>query len=153
MRAWFLTVMMTLPALAQPGEGPRAELRERVRQAVVQRLSQQLALDAPTAARFDQVTKAIDDQIAGVQADNRRAHHELKLLLDSGRADEASVARLSDRILANRAKVRQLEDSRLIETRKVLKPVDFARLLVVFPQINKQIHEQIMRAAKAGEEE
>jgi hypothetical protein len=150
MRALLLTMLMTVPALAQP-EGPRAEVRERVRQALVQRLVDRLRLDPTLAARLDQVAKSYDDQIAAVQMENRRAHVELRQLLDSGRADDGSVIRATDRILGLRARVRQLEDARLAEVRKLFPPPLYGRFLIAWPQINKQIHQQIMNAAQPDE--
>jgi Skp family chaperone for outer membrane proteins len=144
------------PAWAQP-EGPRVQLRLRVRQAIVQRLVERLALDAPTAARLAQVANNYDDQIAAVQAENQKARRELKQLTDGGKGDDATVNRLADRVLANRARVRQLEDGRLAEMRKVLRPNDYGRLIIIWPQVNQQIRGELMRAlqpgARGGDEE
>jgi hypothetical protein len=151
MRVWLFMLTMTLPALAQP-EGPRAEVRERVRQALVQRLVQRLMLDPASAARLNQVVKSYDDQIAAVQMENRRAHMELRQLLDSGRADDATVTQLTNRILSLRGRVRQLEDARLAEVRKLFPPQQYGRFLLVWPQVNKQIHAEVMRAAQPGDD-
>jgi hypothetical protein len=138
-------LLLATPALAQP-EAARAQLRERVRIATVQRLVQRLRLDPPTAARMSQIAKTIDDQIAAVQNDGAKVHRELRQLLDSGHADDASINRLTDHILGNRARIHQLEDNRTAEIRKILRPIDYGRLVLVWPQVNRQIRAEIYSA-------
>ncbi len=145
-----LPLLWASAALAQPGEGPRALLRDRVRDATIKRLIDRLALDPPTSARMAQVAKNFDDQIAAVQLDTGKAHRELKRLLDSGHADDASINRLADRIFGNRGRVVQLEQTRSAEFRKILRPADYGRLLLIWPQVNREIRAEILRALGPG---
>ena len=153
MLSFFVMVTLAAPVGAQP-EAARAQLRERMRQATVKRLVERLGLDAATAQRIDQVEKSIDDQIAAVQADNGRVRRELRRLTE-GRppqpADLVQINQLCDRILSGRATMQKLELQRLAEMRRILKPVDFARLIIVMPQVNREIKGDIYRALGPGQ--
>jgi hypothetical protein len=149
----FLLMAMAAPALAQP-EAARAQLRERMRQATVKRLVERLGLDPNTAQRIDQVEKSIDDQIAAVQAENGKVRRELRRMTEGPApqaVDNIQINQLCDRILSGRATMQKLELQRLAEMRKILRPVDFARFLIVMPQVNREIKGDIYRALGPGQ--
>jgi hypothetical protein len=148
----FVLAVLSAPALAQP-DAARAQLRERMRQATVKRVVERLGLDAVTAQRLDQVEKSFDDQIAAVQEANGKVRRELRRLTEGPQpqaADNVQINQLCDRILNGRATMQRLELQRLAEMRKILRPVDFARLLIVMPQINREIKGDIYRALGPG---
>jgi hypothetical protein len=145
MRAFLALLLLGSTALAQP-DVARAQMRERVRNSIVDRLVRILRLDPPTAARFAEVVKRYDDQNAAIMAENQPLRRELKQLLDAGRPDDAGILSLTDRILANRARMKKLEDERAAELRRVLKPADYGRLILVFPQVNRQVRAEIFQA-------
>jgi Spy/CpxP family protein refolding chaperone len=141
-------------ALAQPDDPQlRAKVRDRVRQAVVERLASTLALDPPTAQRFRAVLDSFDAQIAELQRDNGAAYKELKQLSDGGHADQANVYRLADRMLGNREKIAQLESQRAHEVRQVLTPQKYAELILAAPKVQKEVRKELWKAmAKPGEQ-
>jgi len=145
---WILAIMLfPLVEAAQPDDPAlRAKVRDRVRNAVIERLSAKLALDPQTAQRYRAVVDSYDEQIAEAQRDNGAAHRELKQLYDAGRVDAASVNRIADRILANRQKIAQLEAARSKEVSQVLTPQQYALLILSAPKVQKEVRLELWKA-------
>ena len=62
------------------------------------------------------------------------------------RPDDANVTRLTAQLIAERSKLSAIETARENEVRAVLKPVEFAKLVLAWPRINREIREEIYRA-------
>ncbi len=60
--------------------------------------------------------------------------------------DPRAVDRLIDEALANQRGFRDLEDRRLAELRKILTPFQTAKLLVVLPDFERRIQNQLRKA-------
>jgi Spy/CpxP family protein refolding chaperone len=134
-------------AAAQPDDpGLRARIRDRVRVAVEQKLIAQLQLDAQTAARLQQVLDKYDAQIADLQRDAGQAHRELKQYLDGNGNDAAVINRLADRMLDDRGRVQRLELDRSREVRQVLTPQQYGRLMIIYPQVMKEVKTELWKA-------
>ena len=142
---------LSLPAAAQPDGQKRAQVRQRITEFAMQQITQQLALDAPTAQRFRQVAEKYEPQIAGLHREVGMAMKELKAQLAALKPDEAKLSQLADTIFNDRAKVQALEAQRTAENRRVLTPVQIAKLIVVWPKINHQIKVEIWQAVHGGQ--
>jgi Spy/CpxP family protein refolding chaperone len=144
------TLMMlaaAMPAVADE-EGKRAKVREKVRAFVVASLIERLDLDEATTAKLVPVLKRYHEQIAAVSRDAGEARRELRARIESGRADDAAVNQLIDRMLQSRAKISRLEEEMYQAARKVVTPIVAAKLVIVLPQIKRQVEKQIRRAAR-----
>jgi hypothetical protein len=144
-----LAMLLALGASAsgQPDDpGMRARVRDRVRVAIEQKLIAVLGLDPATAARFTQVTDRYDAQIAELQRENGLNHRELKQLLDGGGNDPATINRLVDKILDTRARVQRLELDRSRDVRAALSPAQYGRMILVYPQVQKEITQELWKA-------
>jgi len=134
-------------AQAQPDDpGLRARVRDRVRVAIEQKLIAVLALDPQTSARFTQVLDKYDAQIAEIQKQNGQAHKELKQFVDGGGNDAGTINRLVDRILDGRSRVQRLEYDRSMEVRQVLTPQKYGQMILVYPQVQKEINQELWKA-------
>ncbi|MCU1282889.1 MAG: hypothetical protein JWM53_6435 [bacterium] len=143
---------LALPAAAQPGDGQkRAQVRQRITEFAMQQITQQLALDAATAQRFRAVAEKYEPQIGGLHREVGMAVKELKAQLGSPQPDEAKLSQLADTIVNDRSKVQALEAQRTTENRRVLTPAQFAKLVVVWPQINRQIKVEMYKAMHGGQ--
>ncbi len=155
-KMWFTlataaTMMSATPAFAQRGDGQGREARQRIEAYALNELVTQLALDGDTAQRFREVAVRYQLQIAAVRKDMRQAHQALKQLLDGGGTPDATrLGQLSDQILAGRAKLQALEGQRTVENRKILTPAQFARLLVVWPELSREVRTQVKQNAGGG---
>jgi hypothetical protein len=111
----------------------REQIKKKIRALRAYTLTEELALDEQTAgrlfpvlARFDDETDRLLEKRVDVQRRLRRADS-----LRDGRA----IERLIDEAVANQRGFWELEDKRLAELRKILTPIQAARLLVVLPAL------------------
>ena len=77
-----------------------------------------------------------------------QAHTTRKDLLKATQAanpDVANVVRLTQQLISQRAKLTDIESARENAVRAVLKPVEFAKLVLAWPKINREIREEIYR--------
>jgi hypothetical protein len=148
---------LTTSALAQPRRaGPggaaapadaaqrREEIKKRIRSMRAYTLTEELKLDPqaagqlfPLLARYDDETDKLLEKRVEVQRRLRRAE-TLR--------DPRAVDRLIDEALANQRGFRDLEDRRLAELRKILTPLQTAKLLVVLPEFERRIQNQLRKA-------
>jgi Spy/CpxP family protein refolding chaperone len=140
---------LTSGALGQPRGGPRqATMRAQVKAKILAlrayRVTEELALDEATAARVFPLLSKYDQQVE--QLIRERA--ELNRKLRKPPPDAAAVDELIRRTLANRRAQVDLEAQRIGELRTVLTPAQTARLLVVLPEIERQLKAQIRRAGR-----
>jgi Spy/CpxP family protein refolding chaperone len=135
------------PAHAQ---NPRQEVKEKIRALRMTRVIDALALDEAGVARLMPIMNHAYDQIGEVTRDTGEARRELRALIGpsepDAKPDEARINALLDRILANKLRVEQIENGMMTEVRKVLTPTQMGRLVVVLPEINHQIQQQIRSA-------
>lgn len=124
----------------------RERLKQRIRAMRAYKLTEALELDEATAgrlfpllARFDDATDRLLEKRLDVQSRLERA--------DTLR-DPRAVDRLIDEAIAMQRGIRDLEDRRLTELRKVLTPLQVARLLVVLPALERRIEVQLRRAIR-----
>jgi len=144
-------LLVSLPALAQPDGQKRAQIRQHITDFAMQQITQQLALDPATAQRFRAVADKYEPQIAGLHRELGMAMRELKAQLAAAQPDEATLSRLADTIVNDRSKVQALEAQRTADNRSVLTPTQFAKLIVAWPQINRQIKLEMYKAMHGGQ--
>lgn len=78
------------------------------------------------------------------------AMKELKAQLAATPPDDARLTQLANTIVADRAKVQALEAQRTADNQRVLTAAQFAKLIVVWPQINRQIKIEMYKAMHGG---
>ncbi len=142
---------ISAPAMAQPDGGKRAQVHQKIVEFAMQQIQQQLGLDAPTLQRFRTVADKYEPQIAGLHKEVGMAMKELKAQLAAAQPDEAKLSQLADTIINDRGKVQALEAQRTTENRRVLTPTQFAKLVVVWPQINRQVKIEMYKAMHGGQ--
>jgi hypothetical protein len=159
--AWIAAAAIALgaglgaPAGAQPRRaGPaapapaaqqrRAEIKKRIRAMRAYTLTEELKLDPeiaeqlfPLLARYDDETDKLLEKRVEVQ---RRLRHAEAI------RDPRAVDRLIDEAVANQRGFRDLEDRRLAELRRILTPLQTAKLLVVLPDFERRIQNQLRKA-------
>src|SRR5213076_1340465 len=105
MKRTLATVMMVgclalaLPAAARQGDGQkRAQVRKQIADYALGQLTQQLGLDAATAAKFREVSERYQQQIAGVHREVGLAMRELKAQLAATPPNDARLQQLADTV-------------------------------------------------------
>jgi hypothetical protein len=132
-------------APGRPGSAERREqIKKKIRTMRAYTLTEELALDEQTAgklfpvlARYDDETDKLLEKRIDVQ---RRLRH-----VDSLK-DARAVERLIDEAVAIQRGFWDLEDRRVADLRKVLTPVQVAKLLVVLPALERKIQTQLRKA-------
>jgi hypothetical protein len=132
-------------AAPQAASERREEIKKRIRAMRAYTLTEELKLDPeiagqlfPLLARYDDDTDKLLEKRVEVQRRLRRAE---------AMRDPRAVDRLIDEALANQRSFRDLEDRRLAELRKILTPFQTAKLLVVLPDFERRIQNQLRRAS------
>lgn len=142
------TLSLSLPALAQPDQQKRAQVRQQATDLMMQRFTQELALDPATREQLRQSWDRAQAQIEGVRKEMWLAMKELKAQLASPAPDNARLSQLSELVFNNRLKVEELEHARIGEWRRILTPVQFAKAILVSPKIKREVQQQVMQAVR-----
>ncbi len=123
----------------------RAKLREKIRAIRSRKLAEVIQPDPATMLKLAEIAERFEEQLEQAR---QLAHTTRKDLLKATQAvkpDEATVVRLTQLLISQRAKLQEIETQRETAVRGVLKPVEFAKLVLAWPKINREIREEIYR--------
>ena len=137
-----------LPMLAAAQDDPHERVRERWRMMRMWKLTDSLALDEATGSKLFPLLNRYDDQEDAVHKDVRDTEIKLRDALKAGKQDGKKLTELVDRIVKNHEKLGQLRLERIREARKVLTPVQQARLALLLPRIERHFHQMIEKAMR-----
>lgn len=137
-------------ARADDEDDKREKVREKVRTMVMAKIIEELDLDEAGATKLFPVLNKYHDEIAKLHKDSGEARREIKKMLDAAKADDAKVNKQIDRIVANRSKIATLEADMFKDVRKILTPVQSAKLVVILPMIRDRLERKIRNAASGG---
>lgn len=156
-----LTLGLTAGAGAQPRRGPgaavtapagvaerREQIKKKIRALRAYTLTEELALDEPTAGRLFPLLAHYDDETDKLL--ERRVEIQRRLRRADALRDPRLVDRVIDDAIANQRSFWDLEDRRLAELRKILTPTQTAKLLIVLPALERRIQNQLRRAIAQG---
>lgn len=121
----------------------REKVKQKIRALRAYTLTEQLALDEKTAAKLFPVLAKWDDVTDKLMVQRTDV---LRQLDGVDGKDPKVVDRLIDDAMANQRALLDLEEKRLVELRKILTPTQTAKLLVVLPQFERRIRNQLSRA-------
>lgn len=137
-------------AIAQPR--PPVDRRDEIRKEIKKKigvmraatLQQELNLDDATLAKLLPVLSKWDDVTEKLLV--QRVDLTKRLKQADQLRDPKAIDRLVDDALANQRAFRDLEDKRLAELRRILTPAQTAKLLIVLPEFERKIMNQLRRA-------
>jgi Spy/CpxP family protein refolding chaperone len=115
----------------------RKEVVERMRALRAWRIVEELKLDESTSAKLFPVLAKYDEQELAFAAERRQIAEEIRGLLAAPKPDDAKLTAAINRIIANRAKRQASRDERIRDVRKVLTPVQQAKLVLLLPRIER----------------
>jgi hypothetical protein len=138
---------------AQPGLGPgaaskREKIKRKIRALRAYTLTEELQLDETTAGKLFPVLAKYDDELDRLL--QQRADIERRLKTSASGTDARALDRLIDEAIANQKAFWESQERRIGELRKILTPAQTARLLVVLPEFERRIQNQLQRAIKGG---
>jgi hypothetical protein len=122
----------------------RLEIKRKLMAFRAYRVTEELALDEAAAARVFPLLTKYDQKVDQLIVERVELHKGLR----APPVDAKAIDELIRRTLANRRALLDVEEQRLTELRKVLSAEQTARLLVLLPQIERQIKMQIRRSTR-----
>ncbi|HLK92568.1 MAG TPA: hypothetical protein VKZ18_21920 [Polyangia bacterium] len=139
------------PAPISPGadnrspEQLRKEVLERMRALRAWKIVEALKLDEATSARLFPILSRYDEREMEIGAERHEIMRDLRAATEAPHPDDAHLTATLNKLLANRAKERALHDDRVRDVRKVLTPVQQAKLVLLLPRLERDfagwIHE------------
>ena len=127
-----------IPDDHRSAEQLRKEVLERMRALRAWRIVEGLKLDEATSARLFPILARYDEREMAIAAERHDIMHELGPMTDAAHPDDARITAAINRLLANRAKQRALEDDRIKDLRKVLTPAQQAKLVMLLPRLERE---------------
>lgn len=128
------------------GDAPvdrREKVKQKIRALRAYTLTESLSLDEKTAAKLFPVLAKWDDVTDKLMVQRIDVQRQLEA---SDGKDGKTIDKLIDDAMANQRALVDLEEKRLAELRKILTPGQTAKLLVVLPQFERRIRNQLARA-------
>ncbi|HVZ86164.1 MAG TPA: hypothetical protein VHG72_04305 [Polyangia bacterium] len=128
----------------------RKEVLERVRALRAWKIVEALKLDEATSARLFPILARYDEREMAIAGERHAIMHELRDASDAPKPDDAHLTATLNKLLANRAKERALHDDRVKDVRKVLTPVQQAKLVLLLPRLEREFAGWIHEASGRG---
>ncbi len=132
----------------------RKEVLERMRALRAWKIVEALKLDEPTSARLFPILSRYDEREMAIAAERHVIMRDLREATEAPHPDDARLTATLNKLLANRAKQRALHDDRIKDVRKVLTPVQQAKLVLLLPRMEHDfagwIHEASGRGGGTG---
>jgi Spy/CpxP family protein refolding chaperone len=125
----------------------RKEVLERMRALRAWRIVDELKLDETTSARLFPILAKYDDLELTLAAERHDIAQELRALLAAPQPDDTKLTAAINRMLANRTKRHAFKDERIKELRKVLTPVQQAKLVLLLPRLEREFAQFIREVA------
>ena len=147
------------PPAAAPGtpdkrtpEQLRKEVLERMRALRAWRIVEELKLDESASARLFPILAKYDAEELALADERRDIANEIRTLLAAPQPDDTKLNAAINRMLANRHKRITSKDERIKEVRKVLTPVQQAKLVLLLPRLEREFA-QFIRDVAGGKED
>ncbi len=126
----------------------RERLRQRIRAMRAWYLTQELELDEATADRLFPVLGRFDDRLDQVQQRGVQLRRALRRETRAPRPDPRAINRLVDDLLVHYEDLYRVQRDRLAAARRVVSPVQHARLILLLPEIDDAVRRQLQRALR-----
>jgi Spy/CpxP family protein refolding chaperone len=139
-------------AIRRP-DAVRAQVQERLRTMRMWRLTALLNLDEATAQRLFPLLHRYDEQLSPLQRQQGDIMVRMRAELQTTRPDPAKLNQAIDELLRLRAQIGAIEAERTREVRKILTPVQQARLVLALPRIERELRGRVRRAMNLPEED
>jgi Spy/CpxP family protein refolding chaperone len=122
----------------------REKIKQRIRALRAYTLTDQLNANDDTLGKLFPLLAHYDDEFDKLLQERAALHKQLDSAGDL--KDPRAIDKLIDAAIANLRRFRDMEDQRLADVRKILTPAQTARLLIVLPEFERRIQNQLQRA-------
>jgi Spy/CpxP family protein refolding chaperone len=128
----------------------RKEVLERMRALRAWKIVEALKLDEATSARLFPILSRYDEREMAIAAERHVIMRDLREATEAAHPDDARLTATLNKLLANRAAQRALHDDRIKDVRKVLTPVQQAKLVLLLPRMEHDFAGWIHEASGRG---
>jgi Spy/CpxP family protein refolding chaperone len=128
----------------------RKEVLERMRALRAWKIVEALKLDEATSARLFPILSRYDEREMAIAAERHVIMRDLRDATEAAHPDDARLVATLNKLLANRAAQRALHDDRIKDVRKVLTPVQQAKLVLLLPRMEHDFAGWIHEASGRG---
>lgn len=128
----------------------RREITEKMRALRMWKITEELKLDEATAAKLFPLLARFDEQEQTLGGERRQIYRDLRPLVETAAPDNARLLALVDRLTANRARRNQLEVERAEAMKRILTPLQLAKMTMLLPRIDDDFRHRIREAVGRG---
>ena len=128
----------------------RTEVLERMRALRAWKIVEALKLDEATSARLFPILSRYDEREMAIAAERHVIMRDLREATEAAHPDDARLTATLNKLLVNRAAQRALHDDRIKDVRKVLTPVQQAKLVLLLPRMEHDFAGWIHEASGRG---
>jgi Spy/CpxP family protein refolding chaperone len=136
------------PADQRTPEQLRKEVLERMRALRAFKIVEELKLDETASARLFPVLSKYDDRELALGNERRDIVRELRGLVEAPKPDDARITKAIEKLLANRARRHDLHDEQIKDLRKVLTPVQQAKLALLLPRLERDFAQWVHESGR-----
>jgi Spy/CpxP family protein refolding chaperone len=129
----------------------RKDVLEHMRALRAFKIVDELKLDETASARLFPILTKFDEREMALSNEKHEIVRDLKAELASAKPDNARLEKMIDRLLANRARRHALHDEQFKELRKVLTPVQQAKLAMLLPRLERDFARFVHQVAEKGD--
>ena len=135
------------PERREEHEGDRRrELWERIRAMRVWKMTEELKLDEAQIAKAYPLISRFDEREGELARERAHTSRALRQLVDTPNPNPTELNRLVEVLVANKSKRNALEEERTKALRKLLTPVQQAKLVLLMPKLDDMMRERIKEA-------
>jgi len=142
--------MQPMPPPAPGIGGLRTKIAKRIQQWRMMRIIQAINLSTSQAPKFFATANKFEKQLKPRRQGNHKIMKQLRQMVASGKYQAAKINRLAAQLMKNQIAIKQIELRRFQAVRKILKPKQLAKLIIIMPRIERQIRRMIHRAQRRG---
>ena len=128
----------------------RKEVLDRMRALRAFKIVEALKLDEATSGRLFPILARYDDKEMAIAAERHALMRELREATEAAHPDDARLTATLNKLQANRAKQHAMHDDRVKDVRKVLTPIQQARLVLLLPRLERDFAGWIHEASGRG---
>jgi len=128
----------------------RREVLDRMRALRAFKIVEALKLDEATSGRLFPILSRYDDREMAIAAERHALMRELREETEAAHPDDARLTATLNKLQANRAKQRAMRDDRVKDVRKVLTPIQQAKLVLLLPRLERDFAGWIHEASGRG---
>lgn len=131
-------------------EKKREKIRRKIRSMRAWRLTEALDLDEKTAGKLFPIINDYDEKFGKLAKKARKTRRALRKELSSGSPNKARLDTLIDEMEQEHKDQYEWQRDRFKAVRKVLTPEQSAKIIVILPELDRQIRQEIRKAMRGA---